>query len=111
MSTTIFICSCNETVPATSTEMSTNENATPVIQPAEKQTLTESPMPTGTPDPDFTVDIYDPAKSFKGYTIFADNYDPGRPRIIEVNMKGEVTWQYWPGRGFYTAERYRYPGQ
>jgi len=45
-------------------------------------------------DSSFAVDIYNPAKACNGKTILADNYDRGSPRIIELNMKGEVVWEY-----------------
>jgi len=90
----VFLCSCNPPLPSTPEEIKTAENITPVARPAVKESVTEPPMPPGTADADFTVETYNPAKSFNGYTVFAANYDPGRPRIIEVNMQGEVTWQY-----------------
>jgi hypothetical protein len=46
------------------------------------------------PDPAFVVDMYVPGKAWEGTTLFADNHDPARPRIVEVNMGGEVTWEY-----------------
>jgi hypothetical protein len=45
-------------------------------------------------DPDIHVDIYRPEKAFNGTTLFADNHNPNRPRIIEVNMRGEIVWEY-----------------
>jgi uncharacterized protein (UPF0248 family) len=45
-------------------------------------------------DPDTHVDIYRPEKAFNGPTLFADNHNPDRPRIIEVNMRGEIVWEY-----------------
>ena len=51
-------------------------------------------QPPGNPDPAFEVDAYKPGKAWEGLTVFADNHDPARPRIVEVNMRGEVTWEY-----------------
>ncbi len=51
-------------------------------------------QPPGNPDPAFEVDVYKPGKAWPGTTLFADNHDPARPRIVEVNMLGEVTWEY-----------------
>lgn len=51
-------------------------------------------MPKGTPDPDLQVTVYNPEKVQPGTTILPDNYNLGKPRIIEVNMAGEVVWQY-----------------
>lgn len=45
-------------------------------------------------DKDFYVDIYHPDKAWNGTTLFADNHNPERPRIIEVNMLGEIIWEY-----------------
>lgn len=45
---------------------------------------------------DFIVERYDPQRVFNGTTIFADNSREGRPRIVEVNMRGEVVWEYSP---------------
>jgi outer membrane protein assembly factor BamB len=51
-------------------------------------------MPRGAPDPDWTVEPYRQALVYTGTTIFADNHIPDRPRIVEVNMLGEVVWEY-----------------
>jgi hypothetical protein len=51
-------------------------------------------QPAGTPDPSFEVDVFVPEKAWQGTTVFPDNHDPARPRIVEVNMRGEVTWDY-----------------
>jgi len=40
------------------------------------------------------VDSYNPDKAYNGTTLISDNHDPERPRIIEVNMKGEIVWSY-----------------
>lgn len=45
-------------------------------------------------DSDIIVDIYLPEKACHGTTLFSDNHNPQRPRIIEVNMQGEIVWQY-----------------
>jgi hypothetical protein len=44
--------------------------------------------------PDIHVDVHDSAKACAGTTLFADLHDQQRPRIVEVNMKGLVVWQY-----------------
>lgn len=48
----------------------------------------------GTVDTDFQVDIYQPDLAWPGTTLLADNHNPGNPRIIEVNMLGEIVWEY-----------------
>lgn len=60
-------------------------------------------------DPDIYVDIYNPDLAWNGSTLLADNHNLEHPRIIEVNMRGEIVWQYaipnkivrdsHPGRG------------
>ncbi len=48
----------------------------------------------GRTDPSFEVDVHDPGKACKGTTMLADNHNRGRPRIVELNMKGEIVWEY-----------------
>ena len=55
---------------------------------------TPTPMPRGNSDPDISVDVYHSDKAWAGTTLLADNHNPGRPRIIEVNMLGEIVWEY-----------------
>lgn len=38
--------------------------------------------------------LYNPSKAWNGTTLFSDTHDPGRPRIVEVNMLGEIVWEY-----------------
>ena len=45
-------------------------------------------------DPDIYVDIHNPDKTWQGTTLMADNHRPDRPRIIEVNMQGQIVWKY-----------------
>jgi hypothetical protein len=81
----VLLAACTQTAPPP---------APPVTLPA---TATQTPIvtqPSGTPDPAFLVDIFVPEKAWQGTTLFADNHDPARPRIVEVNMRGEVTWEY-----------------
>ena len=51
-------------------------------------------VPAGKPDPDFYVDIYQPDKVWPGTTLFADYHTPNKARVVEVNMQGEIVWQY-----------------
>ena len=48
----------------------------------------------GIPVPDIRVDVYQPDKTWQGTTLFADNHNPEKPRILEVNMLGEIIWEY-----------------
>lgn len=62
-------------------------------------------MPRGTKDPNLIVDIYQPDRVWAGTTLLTLNHDPQRRRIVEVNMLGEVVWEYLvPQRGFVEAE-------
>jgi hypothetical protein len=61
----------------------------------------------GRPDPSFEVDVYNPDKACKGTTILPDNHNRARPRIVELNMKGEIVWEYYlPGH----LRRFTNPG-
>jgi len=55
---------------------------------------TPMPMPRGTKDPDIDVDIYQSEMVWAGTTLLPDNHNSTRPRVIEVNMLGEIVWQY-----------------
>ncbi len=54
------------------------------------QFLTSDEVEDGEP----FIDIYDPDKACNGTTIFSDTHDVLNPRIIEVNMLGEIVWEY-----------------
>jgi hypothetical protein len=51
-------------------------------------------QPRGEKDPDFITDIYIAELAFNGTTLLGDNHNPEKPRIIEVNMRGEIVWQH-----------------
>ncbi|MBI5253633.1 MAG: aryl-sulfate sulfotransferase [Euryarchaeota archaeon] len=55
---------------------------------------TPASMPRGTSDPEIYVDVYRSDKACAGTTLLPDNHNPERPRIIEVNMLGEIIWEY-----------------
>ncbi|MBU1131911.1 aryl-sulfate sulfotransferase [Patescibacteria group bacterium] len=54
----------------------------------------EDTMIRGTADPDFSLNVYDKTKVMDGTTLFADNHNTAKPRILEVNMLGEIIWEY-----------------
>lgn len=64
-------------------------------------------MPRGKADPDWEVDIYRSELACQGTTLFADNHDIQQPRIVEINMLGEIVWQYKVPAGL---QRYTNPG-
>jgi hypothetical protein len=54
----------------------------------------ETSITRGVADPDFVVEVYDKDKAMDGTTLLADNHNTDKPRIIEVNMLGEIIWEY-----------------
>lgn len=74
------------------------DNSSTTIPPENLTTKNESKkikeLQKGVVDPYFEVDKYDPDKAWIGYTLFADNHDTTHPRVVEVNMQGEVVWEY-----------------
>ncbi len=44
--------------------------------------------------PGFKVETYIPEKVQDGTTILADLHNPDHPKIIEVNIRGELVWEY-----------------
>ncbi|NYZ75328.1 aryl-sulfate sulfotransferase [Candidatus Micrarchaeota archaeon] len=51
-------------------------------------------MPRGTADANLAVEVYVPDKVFAGTTLFSEFHDSQKPRIVEVNLLGEVVWEY-----------------
>ncbi len=80
------------TLPQVEEEIVPSEEAQEVVEEEAVPVLT--PMPRGTIDPDIHVDIYQPDMVWAGTTLLADNHIRERPRIIEVNMLGEIIWEY-----------------
>jgi hypothetical protein len=75
------------------TASSTNTQPTrSVVKPPLNIPLPE--IPAGIKDADFFTDIYIPEMVYNGTTLLGDNHNPEKPRIIEVNMRGEIVWQY-----------------
>jgi hypothetical protein len=64
--------------------------------PVSKQSTSIKPasMPRGQSDPDFIADVYVSDLAYPGTTLLIDNHNLERPRIIEVNMLGEIVWKY-----------------
>jgi hypothetical protein len=83
------------------TENIQEQNLTPAVeQTPENQTpvVAEETVPpvqaAGTADSDFAVTMPDWEKTEWGTTLFSDNHIDGSPRIAELNMKGEIIWEY-----------------
>ena len=108
LAVTVFLGACTQTAPQPAPPVTAEPLPTPGVSPALPtspsvpagaipSTASQTPVvtqPPGTPDPAFLVDINIPGKAWQGTTLFADNHDLARPRIVEVNMQGEVTWEY-----------------
>ena len=115
----IAVLGCSNTAPATvgpttqPTDVSSMPTTTPsafVVVPTlastskltPAQTSEPTPVPTsavaqmpgGKLDPAIKVTVYNEGKVWPGTTLLNDNHDAERPRIIEVNMLGEVVWEY-----------------
>lgn len=43
---------------------------------------------------DFLIEVYDADRAASGTTLFADLHDKANPRIVEVNMQGDIVWEY-----------------
>lgn len=80
----------------------TKKTQTPVEEPVE--TIAEvaevvaeaeisSEMPRGTTHPSFEITVYDENQAYNGTTLFVDTRDN---IIYEVNMLGEVIWEFTP---------------
>ena len=80
--------------PTTSPTITSPTTSAPEQTAEIKSTVQPPKLPKGTPDPDITVGIYKPDKVWNGLTLLPDNHKRDRPRIIEVNMLGEIVWQY-----------------
>jgi putative hemolysin len=105
---TVLLAACTQTSPPVALPVTTTSPPAPAESPAATTAPpatvevtaaagTSTPVvtqPAGTPDPAFKVDVYVPEKAWQGTTVLADNHDTTRPRIVEVNMLGEVTWEY-----------------
>jgi len=95
----LVICSCARTGKSATKTDGNTAAATGSSQPES--------LPRGTADPDIRVEIYDPDRAYNGTTFFADIHEPGNHRIIEVNMLGEVVWEYTIPREW---QRFSHPG-
>ena len=76
-------------VAVTAVDESGNEDVN-----VESVSATPVPMPEGTQDPLLTVEVYQPDKVWAGTTFLGTIYHENRNRVLEVNMHGEVVWEY-----------------
>ena len=73
---------------------------TPASHPQPTPTLSQ--ITRGKLDPAIEVKVFDLEKVWPGTTLLNDNHDGDWPRIIEVNMLGEVVWEYVISKTFGT---------
>lgn len=93
-------------VPAQAGDMNATGNAENATDGNRTKAGAEE-MKRGTADPSFEVATYDPEKVYPGTTLLPDNHDLDNPRIVEVNMLGEVLWEYYLPAGM---KQYTNPG-
>lgn len=74
------------------------DNEEEIIPPENTTLETEGveikELEKGEVDPSFEVELYLPEKAWNGYTLLPDNHDIDHPRVVEVNMLGEIVWEY-----------------
>ena len=94
---------CSPSVPSgggSTAEPTDESDGTEEVAPTDESNGTEEPAPTdesgGTEAAagDIYVDVYDPDQACNGTTLLPDLHDPDAPRIIEVDMQGEIVWEY-----------------
>jgi hypothetical protein len=60
----------------------------------------------------YRVSHLDEDRVFEGTTLLADMSDPRHPKVVEIDFKGNILWQYTPGHGMQGAvlDASRLPG-
>ncbi|MEW6592343.1 MAG: hypothetical protein AB1305_01440 [Candidatus Hadarchaeota archaeon] len=56
--------------------------------------VTRGAPSTTTSSSPFVVSVYNPSKSYNGTTLFTDTHDRENPKIYEVDMNGNVVWEF-----------------
>jgi outer membrane protein assembly factor BamB len=81
--------------PAVTLTLGSVTESTAAAQPGVTTSSQEiAVQPRGITDPAFLVDVMIPGKIAPGTTLLGDLHDLTRPRIVEVNMLGEIVWKY-----------------
>jgi len=73
------------------------KETTPATAETDEEKVTipeEKPMTRGIVDSDLVIEVYDKNKAMDGTTLLPDNRNSDKPKIIEVNMLGEIIWEY-----------------
>ena len=55
----------------------------------------------------YQISIYNTSKAYGGITLFTTNYDASNPRVVKVDMNGNVVWEYLLPEG---VKQYTQPG-
>jgi hypothetical protein len=42
----------------------------------------------------YQISVYDASKAYRGTTLFTTNYDGNNPKVVKVDMNGNVVWEY-----------------
>jgi len=71
-----------------------DKGTVPGENPAFSGSAEEKTMIRGIVDNDLVVEVYDKNKAMYGTTLLPDNRNSDKPKIIEVNMLGEIIWEY-----------------
>jgi hypothetical protein len=79
-------------IATTTIQMASAPVTTPPVVTTRSQTIVVQPR--GVADPAFVVDVMIPEKIAPGTTLLGDLHDLTKPRIVEVNMLGEIVWEY-----------------
>jgi len=69
------------------------KETTPATAETDEEKVTipeEKPMTRGIVDSDLVIEVYDKNKAMDGTTLLPDNRNSDKPKIIEVNMLGEI---------------------
>ncbi len=77
-----------------SCSMSTTCNTDTLSSDGENGTAGDYVREADVEQGDIYVAVYDSEKTCEGTTFLPDLHDSQRPRIVEVNMRGEVVWEY-----------------
>jgi len=60
---------------------------------------------------DLYVTVWESNKAYNGTTLFADGHDPMNPRVVEVDMQGNVVWEWYLTNGIKQFTNHFYCGQ
>ncbi len=68
--------------------------STEVPEPIIDEEKVHETITRGTKVSSFYVEVYEEDKVYEGTTLFYDAHEENNSRIIEINMLGEIVWEY-----------------